>query len=225
MCNFFLQIWQKCHLSFPIKILRKKSFFEKEDFFNHFRTLSLKCLDLHQKVCKTCILAVQRNILKKCFFYENFFSSSCPWAKNTGLLSKKFSKAVKTAFYVSKGIFWWKHFLSPEKNYFLQRILTLSARFLVGLQNFFGNVVKTAFSVSIGSILGKISRLNFCSFFSFPDFVRKVSCLSSKLFWLDCQNLHSSCPEDSFEDFFFGKFFSVVIGQWAKSYRPFLGKF
>ena len=111
---------QNCiHCIYKI-ILKKKLFWQTNEIFHHFQTLSWKfpaSFRVFRRGRWNCILGVQGNILTKNSFISNFFFIFGHWASFLTNSRKKSSGVVKTGFSVSMETFGWKFFVKLTNCY------------------------------------------------------------------------------------------------------------
>ena len=195
----FQQGCQNCILPVRGNILGKNFFWETFFiFFGHWAKYPQPAVEIlsagFSKLHSTCP--------RKPLCFTMFFSEKNVFFCQYRTLSKKFSAycgfiyCVKTTFYGSTRTFWDKLFLSDHRH-----CRTLSKKLLRFYRKYVGPVVKTAFYVSRGTILGKyISFFESILFFFYlfrwhwvknlRPFVENFSAVLSKLL--------STCPTNIF---------------------------
>ena len=121
--------------------------------------------------------------------------------KKSYFCRKTYSGAVKTASYVSIGVFSRKTFFLEELIIFYQS-RTLIEEFLAFSQKTFCRALKTAFCVSIRNSLMKKFILDRKILFSFPDKEPEKFCFSWKWIQGGCQGCNTSGfhPSEHFDD-------------------------
>ena len=172
-----------------------------------------KLLAVSPKLLTTC----QGDLLKRFFLNMCLFCSSLTLERNfSGISTKTSLWCCQNCFQsVHCNTLWKKFFLS--KMFLPQLFRSFSKKFVISFRNFFGQLDKTAFHVSKGSIWGHNSILTMSLFVLFM--FSRNSMEKYWFFWSknDRQICHNCLPrvqEEFLKNFFFKNFF---FHHWALS--------